>query len=382
MAKSPRTDDLFDNSKMSFGSHLEELRTCLVRSLLGLGIGFVIALIFANQLVALVKLPLEQGLKNFYVQRDSAKMQRAYQLSDEEHEALKDFMIERQVTVEFTLFEKAELAAMQVTTQAMAEELAERDQEPAENEEENEEKSEEGAKENKEKAEPAPEIRTLPWWQDGPPELYRLRTWKPLVAKIVTLSGPEAFLIFIKAAIIGGFVLASPWIFFQLWNFVAAGLYPHERKYVYVYIPFSVILFLSGAAMAFFVVFDFVLDFLFTFNSALGLEAEPRISEWLGFVMILPVGFGIAFQLPLVMLLLYRIGIFSVEAYISKWRIAILVIFVISMILTPADPISMLAMACPLTALYFLGIILCKFMPRTRNPFGETGYDPGANPED
>ena len=76
-----------------------------------------------------------------------------------------------------------------------------------------------------------------------------------------------------------------------------------------------------------------------------------------------------------VMLLVNRIGILSVEAYLEKWRIAILGIFVISMLLTPADPVSMLLMAVPLTALYFLGVGLCKWMPRGRNPFDEA-YEP------
>ena len=379
MAQTQRTDDLFESSKMSFGSHLEELRTCLVRSLLGLGLGFVIALCFAGYLVDLVKSPLENGLKDFYVGRDSAKMKKAFELSAEEHERLKEFMIANQVTVELVMMERAELGLLTAESSMSASPSDSGEATKRTDEEKEEGEAKEDAK--KEKIKPQ-KIDTSPWWPNGPPKLRQVRHWKPLVAKIVTLSGPEAFLIYVKAAVIGGFVLSSPWIFYQIWTFIAAGLYPHERQYVYIYIPFSVGLFIAGAAMAFFVVFKYVLNFLFEFNEALGLEAEPRISEWLGFVMILPVGFGVAFQLPLVMLLLYRIGIFTVETYMSKWRIAILVIAVLSMFLTPADPISMLLMAAPMTGLYFLGIVLCKFMPRTRNPFGEKGYDPGANPQD
>ena len=110
-------------------------------------------------------------------------------------------------------------------------------------------------------------------------------------------------------------------------------------------------------------------------NRALDIQTDPRISEWLGFVLILPLGFGIAFQLPLVMFFLNRIGVFTIQAYLQKWRVAVLVIFVISMFLTPADPMSMLMMAAPLTALYFLGVAMAKWMPRGRNPFNEA-YDP------
>ena len=77
-----------------------------------------------------------------------------------------------------------------------------------------------------------------------------------------------------------------------------------------------------------------------------------------------------AFQLPLVMLFSNRIGVIDVQVYLEKWRIAILVIFVLSMFLTPADPISMLLLAVPLTGLYFLGIGMCVLMPRPENPFG------------
>ncbi len=128
---------------------------------------------------------------------------------------------------------------------------------------------------------------------------------------------------------------------------------------------------MSGAALAFFCVFKPVLKFLFFFNQVMGIDPDPRISEWLSFVLILPLGFGISFQLPLVMLFLERIGIFDVEAYLSKWRVAILVIFVMAMILTPADPTSMMLMAAPLTILYFGGVLLCRYMPRSRSPYDE-----------
>ncbi|HRX78958.1 MAG TPA: twin-arginine translocase subunit TatC, partial [Pirellulaceae bacterium] len=206
-------------------------------------------------------------------------------------------------------------------------------------------------------------------------DLVKTRIWRPSRARLTTLSPHEAFMIWLKAGFVTGFILASPYIFFQIWMFVAAGLYPHEQRYVYVFLPFSLVLFLAGAALAFFFVFGPVLDFLFSFSRSMGIDPDLRISEVISFVLFMPLGFGVAFQLPLVMLLLNRIGIFSIEAYLEKWRIAILGIFVISMFLTPADPVSMLLMAVPLTALYFLGVGLCQWMPRGRNPFDEA-YEP------
>jgi len=210
-------------------------------------------------------------------------------------------------------------------------------------------------------------------------DLARVFVWRPIEddrrIQARALNPQEAFMIFIKGALLVGVLIASPGIFHQIWSFVAAGLYYHERRFVYVFGPFSLALFLAGAALVFFFVFQMVLRFLFTFNDWLGISIEPRISEWLSFVLILPLGFGIAFQLPLVMLFLERIGVFDIAAYLAKWRIAILVIFVLSMLLTPADPGSMLLMAVPLTLLYFGGILLCRFMPRSRSPYDEETKD-------
>jgi sec-independent protein translocase protein TatC len=130
-------------------------------------------------------------------------------------------------------------------------------------------------------------------------------------------------------------------------------------------------LFLAGAALAYFVAIRFVLRFMLWFNDLMAVDPMPRISDYLNFVMILPLGFGISFQLPLVMLFLERIGIFSVSTYLSHWRIAVLVIAFLAMILTPAEPYSMMFMATPLIGLYFFGILLCRWMPRRTTPFGE-----------
>lgn len=171
-------------------------------------------------------------------------------------------------------------------------------------------------------------------------------------------------MIWFKASFVVGIVLSSPWVFYQIWSFVAAGLYPHEKKYIHVFLPFSLGLFLAGAALAYLFVFQPVLAFLLGINGTLGFDTEPRITEWLGFVIFLPLGFGVSFQLPLVMLFLERIGVFTAEAYVSRWRIAILVIVILSAVLTPADPYSIFLMAVPLVLLYFGGVLLCRWLPR------------------
>jgi sec-independent protein translocase protein TatC len=187
--------------------------------------------------------------------------------------------------------------------------------------------------------------------------------------RIKSLSAQETFSLYIKASFVLGLFFSCPGIFWSVWSFVAAGLYPHERRYVYYFMPISLGLFVVGMLLAFFVVFQYVLDFLFFFNRYLGIDPDPRVSEWIKFALFLPVGFGISFQLPLVMFFLERIGIFSVKTYLSKWRISVLAIVVLSMFLTPGDPYSMLLMSIPLVILYFGGIMMCKMFPRKKSLF-------------
>lgn len=212
--------------------------------------------------------------------------------------------------------------------------------------------------------------RTFPGWIRPPGiDLVPLQIWQNLSEGTQALSAQEVFMVWMKAAIIVGLILSAPWCFFQIWKFVAAGLYPHEQKHVYIYMPISLTLFAAGVGLAFFFVFEPVLQFLFSFNASMGIKPQLRIGEWLTFVLFLPLGFGIAFQLPLVMLFVQRVGLVKTEVFTGHWRVAVMIISVLSMLLTPADPISMILLGVPLTFLYFFGIALCRWMPASQNPF-------------
>ena len=361
MAKYPN-DDLFSETTMSFGEHLEELRVSLFRALAGLIVGFLVGLLIANHVVRWVQRPLKNALEEHYIQTASTELTGSY--GDQLPAGIANFINDKRVVYEEIYVERREALRLA--------ELAGR-------EGGNEELPPPGRRRGDAKAQQAG-TAAEDTVEDDPlsvPDvhLFKTRIWRPIETKIVTLNAQEAFMIWLKAGFFSGIILASPWIFWQIWNFVAAGLYPHEKRYVYLFLPISLILFWAGVGLAFFFVFQYVLDFLFSFNRRLDIHTEPRISEWLSFCLLLPVGFGVAFQLPLVMLFLERIGIFSVHVYLEKWRVAILVIFVIAMVLTPADPISMLSMALPLTALYFLGVGMCHWLPRSRSPFAEA-YEP------
>ncbi|MBC7966804.1 MAG: twin-arginine translocase subunit TatC, partial [Fuerstia sp.] len=194
------------------------------------------------------------------------------------------------------------------------------------------------------------------------PEFAQLRKVVDDTNKITTLKMEEGFMSYMKVCFFAGLLLASPWVFYQLWLFIAAGLYPHERKYVHVYLPMSIVLFLLGAMAGYFYAFPLMLDFLIGFNDWLGIGFTPRLSEYISMAMLMPLMFGVSFQLPMVMVFLERIGVCSVDTYKKNWRIAVLVISIASMILTTSpDPWSMMLMMVPLLLLYAFGIFLCRF---------------------
>jgi sec-independent protein translocase protein TatC len=354
----PRTsdEDLFQSSTMTFGEHLEELRICLIRAAMGLLLAVLVGFFVARPVVHLIEQPLRRALGKYYSERaietfDTWEPRRAggpplpYS-RDEIVDA-----VERH-GMSFELREVHPDRLRRVLEPAAASDAPLPDAAPRE-------------------ASPAPASGPA---AHPPPSftldaLVPMLLWQPLTrdprVSITTLSAQEAFGIYVKAALLTGVVLASPWIFYQLWTFVAAGLYMHEKRLVWIFLPLSVGLFLAGVALAFFFVFDFVLDYLLEFNEWLGLDPDPRISEWLGFVLILPIGFGLGFQLPLVMLFLERIGIFDAATYAAQWRIAVIVIFIVSAILTPADPYSLLFLAIPLCLLYFGGLAICRWVAAT-----------------
>jgi sec-independent protein translocase protein TatC len=374
--------DLFAESTMSFGEHLEELRLALSKALIGLLIGFLLGLGVANYVVSYIQTPLKKALEDHYIAKAVARLQSEYGGFGEVSPDVEAFIRSKRFVYDKIYLEANEV--LRVSSLATQYEAAQpppdaagraADQTPSD--QAPSDRAPSAGSQTDGDALPAAREAVILGAEIPPPEATFVvaRVWRPIDTVVKALNAQEAFMIWLKAAFVSGLVISSPYMFWQLWAFVAAGLYRHERKYVYIYLPFSTVLFLAGVAVAFYLVFQYVLNFLFTFNAAMNIDPDPRISEWLSFVLILPLGFGIAFQLPLVMLFLHRIGMFSIKAYLDKWRIAVLVIFVISMLLTPADPISMLLMALPLCLLYFLGIAMCKWMPRNQSPVGE-GYDP------
>ncbi len=348
---------------MTFGEHLEELRQCLVKAILWLAAGLIIGLFFADRVIIFVKTPLENAIQQFNADRDLHRLGYT-DLAAAELKPLRNFLMQNglvwQVIYEIPAqYQSLTMDSVVVPKAANSKTAAtEKKKDPPE--------------------EPTIEAVDMAKLLSSIPDPSQLTPKVQLIQSKVAVSSlkiEESFMIWVKAGLIVGAIFASPMIFYHIWSFVAAGLHFHERKYVYLYMPISVALFVSGVILAFFLVLHYVLTFLLAFNGSMDVAVEPRLTYYVNFVLLLPLGFGIAFQLPLVMLFLQRIGLFETQAYIESWKVAILVIFVVSMLLTPADVTSMIAMAVPLVILYVLGILMCMFIPRGRG-LGSDAYDP------
>jgi len=197
---------------------------------------------------------------------------------------------------------------------------------------------------------------------------------QPLVdagqGRIVYTKLYEAFFVEIKVAFFAALMLSFPVIANQLWQFVAPGLYTREKRAFLPFLLMTPVLFGMGAALAYFVAMPVAFSFLLSFQGDLGgikQEALPAVGDYLGFVMQFLFGFGLAFLLPVLLLLLERAGIVTRAQLIAGRRYAIVGAFAIAAVLTPPDIGSQLILAVPLILLYELSIIGIWFTERRRS---------------
>jgi sec-independent protein translocase protein TatC len=181
----------------------------------------------------------------------------------------------------------------------------------------------------------------------------------------------EAFITYIKLALWAGCFLAFPVIATQIWMFVAPGLYQTERKAFMPFLIATPVLFLMGAAMAYYLVFPLAWKFFLSFETPaapgnLPIELEARVSEYLSLSMTVIFAFGIAFELPVILVLLTRVGMLTSEQLSKFRRYAIVLIFIAAAILTPPDVFSQLSLAIPMMVLYELSILGAKWVEKSR----------------
>jgi sec-independent protein translocase protein TatC len=194
----------------------------------------------------------------------------------------------------------------------------------------------------------------------------------PVGSKMIATGVIAPFLVPMKVTLVIAFILALPWVFYQMWAFVAPGLYAHEKRLVLPLVISSSVLFILGVAFCYFFVFGRVFHFIADFAPT-SIAVTPDIENYLDFVMSMCLAFGATFEVPVVVVILVRMGIVSIEKLRSIRPYAIVGAFVIAAVVTPPDVVSQLSLALPMCLLFELGLLVAPIFARaTRAPEEET----------
>jgi len=195
--------------------------------------------------------------------------------------------------------------------------------------------------------------------------------------RIIGLKMQAGFSTIVSVSIWGGLVLAMPYILWQFWQFVRPGLKVKERGAATFVVGFGTLLFLAGAAVGHFFTAPAALRFFFFLNDWLGIERTTGLPEYIQLVITLMIGFGLGFELPLIMLILSWLDLVRPESYRARRKHSLVLAFVFGALLTPPDAPSQIIMACCLLALYELGILLAVMVAPKASP-ADDGEEPPA----
>ncbi len=207
----------------------------------------------------------------------------------------------------------------------------------------------------------------------GPSQIYDFIA-RPMIAalpagsKMIATGVISPFLVPMKVTLVLAIIISLPWVFYQLWAFIAPGLYAHEKRLVLPLVVSSSLLFMAGVAFSYFLVFGRVFAFIGEFAPK-SIAVTPDIENYLDFVMSMCLAFGAAFEVPVVVVILVRMGIVSVAKLKEIRPYAIVGAFAIAALITPPDAVSMLSLAIPMCLLYELGLLVAPiFVKATRAP--------------
>ncbi len=332
---------------MTFGEHLEELRRRVIYALVGLAVASVFCGInYKSLLTAMIR-----PYRTAYVKLDLGEEQPAAPKPDEKEDPAA---------------ESGEPAAIPGANPDLAEVIRKIDRRLAAIEARVERLFPETAA-----ASPGTEAKLAPSGKPPPPSLI--------------LGGPlTGYVTIILLCVICGMILGSPWILYQMWAFVGVGLHPHERKFIHIYGPFSFFLFVAGAATFYFVMLPVALQALMTPTSGIEMDGVPLIdpsfflNDYFKFVAMMTLIFGVVFQTPLIVMFLARTEIVPLGTLVKQQKIVLMILIVLSAVLTPQDPVTMVMMAIPLVVLYQLGLLLSwiSIRRRRRRQAREEGEEP------
>lgn len=300
---------------MSLGDHLEELRARLILAILGLVVGMAVSLIFGTQILHILEWPYNRAVAN----RAEKRLKTEAPQREAEAVSLVDAVF-KTLTARLTSDPKA-APDLDPNRVAFLHEVS---------------------------------VQAVKEWIQ---EKHSVSKYE--LGSLISLAPAEAFMAYMKIALIAGLILTCPWVAYQLWMFVAAGLYATERRYVYRAVPFSAALFVIGALFFLRVIAYVTLKFFLMFGDQVNVASQWTLQKYVSFITILMLVFGLAFQTPIVVFILVRTGLVTIKTLRSYRKYVLLGLAVVAAVATPSpDPLSMLALLIPLYGLYELGIIL------------------------
>lgn len=351
-------------TSMSLGDHLEELRTRLILAISGLFVGLVVCMCFGSFLIDLLLIPYNNAIETIKEEEKTVSFDPSdrYVINlvpyENGMELLKD-----DKSQEF--LETSSLYMVNLTPH------------------------EHGLKDPNTNAKPEPAgtsrgltLNLTPYDKDMDiPEKSGDLESSPLSdgffayltpyeakesTKLTTINPSEGFMVYIKTSLIFGLLLTSPWLFWQIWAFVASGLYKKERKFAYSVAPASAILFITGSIFFIITIAPITMKFFISFDAFLGFTSQFRPLDYINMILTLTMVFGLAFQMPIVIVFAERMGLVSIEVLTKNRKFVILGIIIVAAMITPPEPISQLGLAIPLYLLYEISILACKFIRRKK----------------
>ena len=188
-------------------------------------------------------------------------------------------------------------------------------------------------------------------------------------AKLQAIAPGEGFLGKLKICFLAGLMVVSPFVLWQMWGFIAAGLYEHERRWVQIFFPVSIVLFALGLVAAYILLIPFGLRFLISWDEGMAVGSNFSVAKYTSTCVTMLFAMGFVFQLPLLMLFLQGTGLVARKTLVEGWRWAVILSFVLGMMLTDPSPITQLMMAIPVTGLYFLGLWGGRFVGENSEDF-------------
>ena len=403
---------------MTFGEHLEELRSRLIRSLAITAVGALIALFFADTLMKTIAGPHQQAMSRVLVRQradqaaedlaelagklgelspeagysvfrehskvstlgERATQLRAGLLEEGMSEGLVVLLME-QINAATTV---AERAAYYGRMQRAFEQIATVEEQMSEFPHAARDALREVLEQNqgvegilRSWQEPKTSLVDVPWpqldrrlheYEGIRNRIIELENWRNFNPPLKTLSYPEAFFSYLKICILAGLLLGLPWITFEVWGFISAGLYKSERRAVYPFIPMSFAFFIAGFVFAYNVLIPIGLAYLGGYASPDVIEGNFTLRDYISLIITMMLGMGLLFQLPLGMIFLSRAQILTTAQFRQYRKMAIFGAVIVGAMLTPPDPVTQMLMAGPLVLLYESGVWGSIFFARKKSP--------------